>query len=331
LALSVWARPGAGVNSSKHAKIAAALETARSHGRIEEVLDAVAEFVGRERATGNAPTTKDGDGHLTGDKIFISHASADKPLAGLLQRALILGGVPSERIFYSSARLTGIPAGRDVRTYLRQSLREAGLVVELLTRTFLTRATCLMELGAAWVSETPTFPVVVPPLTLDEATDAIGNVHILRLDMERSNEEIFSELHDRIGEDINIHPSARQWSQAVKEFDMGLAATVLTAHVDRKAGPEAANSNSRPSKDADDEFIFDRVVVRRGELIGEATNHDSVVRSAILAVTFYGTRGEILGTDQTVINDVRPGRSRTFTFQNVPAHADRKIEVATLI
>jgi hypothetical protein len=31
------------------------------------------------------------------------------------------------------------------------------------------------------------------------------------------------------------------------------------------------------------------------------------------------------------INDVRPGRSRTPTLRNVPAHADRKIEVANLI
>jgi hypothetical protein len=83
---------------------------------------------------------------LTGDKIFISHASADEPIAGLLQRALILGGVPPQRIFYSSARLTGIPAGRDVSMYLRQSLSEAGLVVEFLSRTFLSRPICLMEL-----------------------------------------------------------------------------------------------------------------------------------------------------------------------------------------
>ncbi len=118
---------------------------------------------------------------MTGNKIFISHASADEPLAGVLQRALIFGGVPPERIFYSSARLTGIPAGRDVSMYLRQSLRESGLVVELLTRTFLSRPICLMELGAAWGSETPTFPIVVPrsrlvkPPTRSEMSISFGS------------------------------------------------------------------------------------------------------------------------------------------------------------
>ena len=323
----------AGKYSSKRAKIAAALQAARSQGNIDDVLDAIAELVGNEPARRQGQATEDGDAHLTRDKIFISHASADEPLAGLLQRALILGGVQPERIFYSSARLTGIPAGRDVSLYLRQSLREAGLVIELLTRTFLTRPICLMELGAAWVSETPTFPIVIPPLTLGEASDAIGNVHLLRLAVEGSNQDIFSELHDRIRGDVSIDPSARQWAQAVKEFDKGLAASLpIPDPPGRKATPDAAVRESRmPQLDVDQEFTFDRIVVRNGNLYGEATNRNSVQRSAILAVTFYDAEGEILGSEQTAINGVRPGQSRTFTFRDVPRDADSKIEVATLI
>lgn len=323
---------GAGEYSSKRAKIAAALQAARSQGRIDEVLDAVAELVGDEPAPGRVQTVNDKDAHMAGNKIFISHASADEPLAGLLQRAMILGGVPPQRVFYSSARLTGIPAGRDVSTYLRQSLRESGLVVEFLTRTFLIRPICLMELGAAWVSETPTFPIVVPPLTVAEASDAIGNVHLLRLSVESSNQDIFSELHDRIREDVNIDPSARQWAQAAKEFDAGLTAALANrSHSGVRAIPAVSPEPRILLNDADDEFTFERVVVRGNQLFGEATNHDSVQRSAILAATFYDADGGILGTEQAVINDVRPGRSRTFAFQNVPAHAKHKIEVATLI
>ena len=37
----------------------------------------------------------------TADKIFISHASADRKLADLLRDTLVLGGIPRERIFYS--------------------------------------------------------------------------------------------------------------------------------------------------------------------------------------------------------------------------------------
>ena len=64
----------------------------------------------------------------TADKIFISHASTDRKLADLLRDTLVLGGIPRERIFYSSARATGIPSGTDVRAHLRSELQQAGLV-----------------------------------------------------------------------------------------------------------------------------------------------------------------------------------------------------------
>ena len=87
----------------------------------------------------------------TADKIFISHASADRKLANLLRDTLVLGGIPRERIFYSSSRATGIPSGTDVRAHLRSELQQAGLVIELISATFLTRPMCLIELGGAWV------------------------------------------------------------------------------------------------------------------------------------------------------------------------------------
>lgn len=44
---------------------------------------------------------------------------------------LLLGGVPEQRIFYSSDRNSGIPSGEDVGSYLRRSLQDAGLVIGL--------------------------------------------------------------------------------------------------------------------------------------------------------------------------------------------------------
>jgi len=67
----------------------------------------------------------------TADKIFISHASADRKLADLLRDTLVLGGIPREWIFYSSSRATGIPSGTDVRAHLRSELQQAGLVIGL--------------------------------------------------------------------------------------------------------------------------------------------------------------------------------------------------------
>jgi TIR domain-containing protein len=173
--------------------------------------------------------TSEEDASVDDKILFNSHSTKDKPVATLLQRSLILGGVPIGRIFYSSARLTGIPAGEDVGAYLRQSLRDAGLVISLLSPAYLTSPRCCMELGAAWVTGTPTFPIVVPPLTIDEAIRAVGNDHMLSLKTGESSEDIFSELYDRITDNLGIHLRHRQLSDAVREFDNGLADALSTA------------------------------------------------------------------------------------------------------
>lgn len=114
----------------------------------------------------------------TDKRIFLSHAFADKVLADLLRDTLVLGGVSENRVFYSSDRSSGIPSGEDVGSYLRRSLRDADLVVELLSETFLTRPMCLMELGGAWTMGTPTYPIVVPPLSRDQVIKQIGNIQM---------------------------------------------------------------------------------------------------------------------------------------------------------
>ena len=109
--------------------------------------------------------------------IFISHTTADKPLATLFSETLRLGGVPAEHIFYSAQRSTGIPAGEQAETYLRERVRSAKLMLELISETFLTRPVCLMELGGACALDLPTFPIAVPPLKPMDIAGRIGNFH----------------------------------------------------------------------------------------------------------------------------------------------------------
>ena len=156
--------------------------------------------------------------------IFFSHAHADRALADLLRNTLLLAGVPEQRLFYSSSRATGIPSGEDVRPYLQRSLREAELVIELISETFLTRPICLMELGGAWTLGTPTYPVVVPPLTRDMAAQQIGNVQMGVLGTESEIDELFDELHDRLAKDVGISAETRSWNRAIREFKQMLPA-----------------------------------------------------------------------------------------------------------
>jgi hypothetical protein len=104
--------------------------------------------------------TAKGKALATAHKILISHASTNRKLADLLRDTVVLGGIPRNRIFYSSSRATGIPSGTDVRAHLRSELQQAGLIIELASTAFLTRPMCLLELGGAWALEKPTYPIV---------------------------------------------------------------------------------------------------------------------------------------------------------------------------
>jgi hypothetical protein len=180
----------------------------------------------------------------TADKIFISHASADRKLADLLRDTLVLGGIPRERIFYSSSRATGIPSGTDVRAHLRSELQQAGLVIELISATFLTRPMCLIELGGAWVLEKPTYPIVVPPLTRTQAVAEIGDVHMGQLGSDEEIDDVFDELHDRLTSDVGLSPTATQWNPVARRFKAGLPAVL--AAITAAAAPPTATPSAPP-------------------------------------------------------------------------------------
>ncbi len=181
-----------------------------------------------------------------GDKIFISHASADRKLANLLRETLVLGGITEERIFYGSSRTTGIPSGTDVRARLRSELQQAGLVIELISASFLTRPMCLIELGGAWVLEKSTYPIVVPPLTRSQAVAQIGDVHMGQLGSDEEVNDVFDELHDRLASDVGLSTTATKWNSVARRFKDGLP-TVLAAGTAAAASAATTPSAPRPS------------------------------------------------------------------------------------
>jgi hypothetical protein len=226
-----------------------------------------------------------------GQCIFLSHASADRKLADLFRDTLILGGVAEDRIFYSADRATGIPSGEDVGTYLRTSLRETGLVIELLSETFLSRPMCLMELGAAWALNTPTYPIVVPPLLRDTVSKDVGNLQMGVLGTDDEVDAIFEELSGRLDRDVRIRVQVAAWNRAVRGFKQQLRSISAMA---RAAGPSARTSAQAggpvASEWADEITTGDAVVgvtAPGKEPHGEATNHGAVMHTvtAMLEVT----------------------------------------------
>lgn len=271
----------------------------------------------------------------TQNRIFLSHASADKPLTDLLRNTLVLGGVAEGQIFYSSGRGTGIPSGEDVGTYLRRTLRDAGLVIELLSQTFLTRPMCLMELGGAWTLGTPTYPIVVPPLTRGEATSQIGNVQMGVLGSDVEIDDIFNELHDRLAQDLGIQCNLTAWNRAIADFKQQLPSRLAAAQgVATGSPPPKVSAPVAGTESSGDKITIGNISLIAGpmgrELHAEATNNDSVEHSATIKATFYGAEGGIVGTSDGIVNQLGAGRTKTFSMHAVPDHTRAKVEVDTI-
>jgi len=271
----------------------------------------------------------------TADKIFISRASMDRKLADLLRDTLVLGGIPRNRIFYSSSRATGVPSGTDVRAHLRSELQQAGLIIELISTTFLTRPMCLLELGGAWALEKPTYPIVVPPLTRSQAVAQIGDVNMGQLGSHKEIDDVFDELHDRLASDVGLSTTATEWNPVARRFKEGLPA-VLAALAAAAAPPAATPSApppTSPSRPTSKITVSNYDVVPSGygtEVQGEATNNDTVEHTASLKATFYDESGKILGTADGMVTQLAPGDTKTFTListNTVSQHARLKVQV----
>ncbi|WP_435222996.1 toll/interleukin-1 receptor domain-containing protein [Streptomyces sp. Tue6028] len=292
----------AGKMASKKSKINSAIREAESQGRADQILTEAAKFFGFTHPDlevnrqaellhpGKAETIS------VSGKVFISHASADAELASSIKNCLLLGGVPRDRIFLSSVKSTGIPAGKNVLQHLQTTLAESALVIEVITRNFLTRPYCLMELGGAWALGKPTYPLVVPPLTIREAVHAIGNVQMGVLGAEPELDDVFDEIHEMLSAVPGISLTLRTWKEAVSTFKE-TTATQLHWNTDRHPAPPIARTESRASKRGTKRATpppstqapeDERLEMAASELRAALKKLDWVTRSTILYTVSWG-------------------------------------------
>jgi TIR domain len=312
----------------------------QQHHLAREEASNMAGFVGQNSTSqqGGPDDGQEENAMQSERKIFLSHAWANKPLADQFRDTLVLGGVPESRFFYSSDRATGIPSGQDVGTYLRESLRGAGLVIELISHDFLGRPMCLMELGAAWVMGVSTYPIVIPPLSREEAVSKVGNVQMGLLGDDSQVTDIFNELYDRLNNLLGLRLSLAAWNRAVTGFRAQLPALsqqATGAHRGLPSSPPRMTKALGRSATSGEKLTFDNISIiegRRGkQLVAEVTNVDDVEHSASIKATFYDSSNTIVGTRSSVINQVGPGATKTLTIDGVPEHARSKLQIDTLV
>lgn len=227
--------PGRGWGKRK--KVNAALAGAEAEGRLTSILqDAVAHFTfengAPERASEGEPITlqpvQRGAG-VTQARVFISHATEDRELADKLVDLLQLGtDVGRKQVFCSSRRGTGIPAGSDFVRYIVEQMRDTVIVVQLVSPSFLASSFCMRELGAQWISEKDSFPLLVPPSDLDDVRTVLGVTQVERI----NDPAALDSLHDRIRAALHLNPDTAQWTRKRDDFLKMIAPSLsLRKHV----------------------------------------------------------------------------------------------------
>lgn len=145
-------------------------------------------------------------------KLFISHASGDEEyVSEFIDKILRLGcQLPADKVFYTSRRATGISSGANLFEQMRQEAASAPLVIAIVSPTYLTRPTCLAEMGAAWAMKT-LLPVLTPGVRRDSLTGPLASMLVGSLDDDSAG-EFLDEVFDRVTDAFGLKASAANWT-----------------------------------------------------------------------------------------------------------------------
>lgn len=198
---------------------------------------------------------------------------------------------------------------------------------------------CVMELGGAWALNTPTYPIVVPPLSRERVRAEIGDVQMGMLGTGRDLDELFDELHDRLGRDVDIHTATSRWNRHVRDFKNEWPAKLVAVRTDPPAS--AADPAPAPSADSTGKQVTEPTAEKteavsfgkisftgsgsKRELRGEATNNDKVSHTLYFSVVFLNAQEQIIGTKMSMVK-LRPGGTANFNIPGIPEHNKYRIQ-----
>ena len=109
-------------------------------------------------------------------KVFISHATADKPIVEKFVTMLEQMGVKQNQLFCSSIAGYGIPQGSgDLYDFIRKEMSNDNLfVIMMLSENYYNSPVCLNEMGAAWVKQSAYQSVLLPGFQYPEIKGTVN-------------------------------------------------------------------------------------------------------------------------------------------------------------
>jgi uncharacterized protein DUF4062/TIR domain-containing protein len=150
-------------------------------------------------------------------RIFISHATADRPLVDNIIDFMVFAGVPENAIYYSAQRSTGTPTGMAFVEYVKRQLKDASLVIQVITETYLMQPFCLAELGAQWALDSRSFPIAVPPVTSIHVSGLLAGVQVSILSDETA-QELYGVLTSELGFNLSSTLYDRAYRRVLQDI-----------------------------------------------------------------------------------------------------------------
>ena len=140
-------------------------------------------------------------------KVFISHASTDKPFVQLFVNLLEDIGLAENEIVCSSIPGYGIPLGKDIYDWLSEQFQNFDLhVIFILSANYYSSVACLNEMGAAWMLKQKYDTVLLPEFDFPQIKGAINPQQIgIKLDSDCTElNQRLNELKDSLIEEFEL-------------------------------------------------------------------------------------------------------------------------------
>jgi len=145
--------------------------------------------------------------------IFISHATRDKKLAGLLFDYLV--DITDDEIFCTSQYRSGIKIGGNIDDTLKNAITQADIVIFIITQNFYSSAYCLNETGAVWVLDKKCIPIICGNMT---HTDMKGCINSNNLSISVRIDDDIKKLINYIKKEFTIRKQKDIDSSSIEKF-----------------------------------------------------------------------------------------------------------------
>lgn len=174
--------------------------------------------------------------------IFISHRSTDAVIVEMIKDFLVATGIPNEKIFCSS--LPGNDVNEKISPEVKQRLKEASIIILILSNDFYHSAYCLNEAGIAWyLDDVVSIPIGMPEINHNNLVGFLNSDYKLRrLDSFDDISYLYDTAHDCLNSDtVKVGVITRETQKLIERYK---------AYIEGREIEEIQNSSGEKDKQA---------------------------------------------------------------------------------